>query len=295
MMSPLNIRDLDKNGEYPHGYFDDIDNIFETVPLIFDHEEDIKRNEEIKNQKLEKVVQMLGISPRYHNNLKDLWNYKIIALVDDFSFVERNINPSLDPSWSEIQEALILLLYLTHGLDETGLDIHLSSSNRTREMREESQLEGLFNDKGDKGLSLFPSIGSLLEQCERNEEPIILVIFTNRIPCLSEKKVPAGQAFNEYMKDREENLDLLKKLAFNFVVYSEDPNVLSYYRNLHGQFRGMNMREKYLCEKDEVERIFSGNRSLSKGDWLVKILLGGINRHINFIDAVPRTCSCVIS
>ncbi len=234
-------------------------------------------------ERFQYVVEKFNISYFFAQQLSHLANYEICILCDDSGSMCNSVKISSDPfvktqtRWSEAQESLKIITDIASIFDPNGIDIYYLNRPPIRNVYKSEDLykHKQFSAQPDGFTPLGERIRDILmekKSCERN---LLLIIFTD------------GQPNNmKLFMDELKNRKPIDKTFISIVACTDDNASIGYLNNLDKKIKNLDVCDDYNSEKVQIQQVQGSKFSFSFGDYIVKILLGSINKIMDRLDEV---------
>jgi len=242
------------------------------------------------------MMAMHGVLRRYEvsrlaaKDLLVLKSYDLILLVDDSGSMKRT-DPGCNRSrWMELKDALGPVIATAGCFNKSGLDVYFLN-------REKIQNVVTPEDENFKQSMLKPPYGStpmtqmvetIVHDRERSaridnsliEKPVLLMIFTDGEP--DDGPARFGKVLRSVLKRESTKL----KFRCQIMACTGCDEEVEWLKKLDDELDELDVTDDYMTEKIQAERCAAG--TFSRGDWLMKAMLGGIHAKYDCLNEVNK-------
>ena len=234
-------------------------------------------------ERFQNIVEKYNISYFFAQQLRQLDSFEICIICDDSGSMS---NPVKDPSnpfekketrWSEAQNSLRIITDIASIFDPSGIDIYYLNRQPIRNVFSSEELNNYqqFFNPPNGFTPLGERIQEVLEEkksCERN---LLLIVFTDGQP--NNMKL-----FMDVLKNRQP----IDKIYITIVACTDDESSIGYLNDLDKKIKNLDVCDDYNSEKQQILKIQGSKFSFTFGDYIVKTLLGAIDKNMDKLDEV---------
>ena len=233
-------------------------------------------------KELKRIVDEFDISDHMGSRLWKLNSFEIVIVCDDsgsMNTVPENQNKS---RWVDLHEIVKLILRIGIIFDSNGVDIYFLNQEPILDVKDIRAIDEVFKRKPEG----YTPLATVLEYIFKlpasrvdNDKNLLVFIVTD------------GAAIDE---DGRENLNevenLLKtkrnpKTTFvNFLSCTNDPRYKTTMHRWDHEIENLDVTDDYTTECERVRDVRGPNARLSRGDYVVKALIGAIDPEIDSMD-----------
>ena len=210
--------------------------------------------------------------------LRQLEAYDIVCVCDDSGSMNTPIDQELiDPyakqmtRWDELCKAMIVIIELATCLDKSGVDIYFFNRAPLLNVTSIEQIRHYFLE---------------LPQGYTPTTRTLQYVFQEKAPVLAEGKLLCILATDGQPTDENGNIQLQEfvnfvktrppKVHMSIVAFTDDESSVEFLDGfIENKYPNVDVTEDYRCERKEVKE--KTGKNLSFGDYVVKIMLGGID------------------
>ena len=250
------------------------------------------------------LIEMLGISPRYQGFLTELGQRQVVIIADDsgsMTTVESIKDGKQHTRWNDLIEMMTLVMRGSAVFNPAGIDVHFLNRGSIVNMTTPEQFVqygptgGIIDytapPRPEQGTPLVTKLSHVMERYRAYDKPILLIVATDGQPS------EGDEAFSALMRTRESDPVLREKFAISFLMCTNDHKVVDFYDEMKDKkgYHGIEVTEAYEAERKEIEEEYKkGIGSFSRGDHVVKMLLGPVIPIIAEMDQPPPSGCCSV-
>lgn len=231
-------------------------------------------------QRLQRILDSFEVSIADANDLAVLEDYEIVLILDDSSSMNNSAKPASQrrlyeesaTRWDELKSSVLLMIDLAACFDESGLDLFFLNRGHIDGVKssQDPRVLGAFTQPARGSTPLTEALRTVAEHCQ-GERPILLMIFTDGEP-------------NGGVRNFEKELKRLvtKKstnLSFRVQIMActADEDAVGYLNDIDEKFGKVDVTDDYYSEMIEVLKKGRIKKTFSRGDWLMKAMLGPVS------------------
>ena len=224
-------------------------------------------------------------------DLLALTDYDIVLVVDDSSSMRR---PSTSQQgvgsqtrWEELKETLQVMIEVACCLDADGVDVHFLNMGTLRNVTsvKDPSLQAAFARGPQRGTPLTETVLRVAGELSGNR-PVIMVILTDG--------EPNGGPLR--FKQAVQWAIVEKNVRFQIMACTDNEREIAWLNQFDHAFDKVDVTDDYSSERQEV--IGTGRcQTFSRGDWIMKALLGPVDSRFDWADEVPKGskhCGCLV-
>lgn len=227
-------------------------------------------------QKLQAVLDRFEISIAEANDLTCLQDYRVVCILDDSGSMEnssepvhlRSLGKPCKTRWQELQETMLAIIEITACVIGHGVTLHFLNRPSILDVRSasDSRVAASFAHPPCGGTPLAQTLKRVVQSANR-EHGLLLFIFTDGEP--SDGRENFSGALRTVVKDCNAKVQIM--------ACTNDDAVMEWLNQIDSDFHEVDVTDDYYTERDEVLRTGRAPR-FTRGDWMVKALLGPICR-----------------
>ena len=235
---------------------------------------------------LQQILTRFEVSIAEAQDLVVLEDYEIVLILDDSRSMRLSSVPTGDrrsaPSrWDELRESASLLIELACCFDRSGVDVFFLNRGLIDGVKgsRDPRLVKAFNDGVRAGTPLTESLQTVADHC-KGERPILLMIFTDGEPNGGVRN------FERELKRLVTKKSTTATIKVQIMACTADEDSVGYLNDIDERFRAVDVTDDYYSEMLEVTKKARTKKQFTRGDWLMKAMLGPIS---NKFDAWDET------
>jgi hypothetical protein len=255
----------------------------------------IKSSDHINSSydRIKDVVNKYDISDNFIKQLKDLSRFDIVALFDDSGSMSTMIDGFAyinKTRWHELMESAQMVVDIATCFDADGIDAYFLNFDTYRQINSFDQISTIFN----RVPSGTTNISSKLNEIYRNKESVLrekellILVFTDGEP-------NNGDSFNNLRKTVK-HITQSGRVYVSFIMCTDEDHIVQAYdKHFDKDILNVDVIDDYKSEAKQIKRIQGDKFRFTRGDYIVKVMIGSINQSIDALDERPIDSCCVIS
>jgi len=223
-------------------------------------------------------------------DLLALTGYDIVLVVDDSGSMglpsSSKEGGGNQTRWEELQETLQLMIEVACCLDADGVDVHFLNMGTLRNVTSvnDPSLQAAFARGPMGGTPLTETVLRVAGEPSGNK-PQIMVILTDGVP--NGGPLRFKQAVQWAITE--------KNVRFQIMACTDNQGEIAWLNQFDHAFDQVDVTDDYHSERKEV--LGAGRcQAFSRGDWIIKALLGPIDSRFDWADEKPKGpngCCCI--
>jgi hypothetical protein len=267
---------VDPSHVYVTPYNDNVQQIEESKTKDFD-------GVEFRN-----FVDEYEISTTYAIKLRQLEGYDIVFICDDSGSMKAPVTTpntknyeNLPTRWTEMQNIVKIVTRLSIILDDDGIDVYPLNRPPMFNVTSETQLNELFKNPPSGGTPTLRVLKQVLKDKEKalKEKKLLIIIATDGEPN-DETNDPIGNLFN-FLKNQRRPAH---KIHTTVLACTDDNKTMEYLENWDHELENFDVVDDYYSERERIQENKGKSYKFSFGDYIVKILLGSIDKELDNLD-----------
>jgi hypothetical protein len=253
----------------------------------------------LKAQQLDKLKK-ISLQYELHGGaisaLRVLEDFDIVVLVDDSGSMNTAVSAGTgaDPfgarptRWQELKHRVLQILQIATALDDDGIDLYFLNRVGAKNVTDEKQVEQLFKERPSGYTPLRAAYNRIMEDRSKmnlREKRTLIIIATDGEP-------NAIDSAGTLRVDSKPFAALLKKRPkpsfFPVVIMActDNDDEIAWMNGLDDEAPNVDVVDDYFTEKKEIQAIQGSGFKFTRGDYVVKTLLGAINPVYDQLDEV---------
>ena len=221
--------------------------------------------------------------------LYQLQNYEVILIVDDSGSMNQTLSATLaqpyDPlitRWMELKQRLIPIWKIVHSVSPKNLDLYFLNHDPVQNVSSVEQLETILDKTVPNGYTPLTSVyQTVLEKHENTESKVLIIIATDGEPNVN--GCPDTDAFAFVLRNRLHP----DKCPTTIMACSDSERDMAWLNQLDKQITFFDVVDDFENECNEISSVQGPTFRFTKGDYIVKTLLGSIVELYGKLDSKP--------
>jgi hypothetical protein len=258
--------------------------------------------------KFDALVRKYEINPEYAIKLRQLEGFEIVVICDDSGSMNSPVsNPTtkdhmnLPTRWEELKSTVKTIVEIAGTLDRTGVDVYFLNRPGVKNVSDFTMVEPHFATEPEGYTPIVQTFIQVLNDMHKvlSEKKLLIILATDGEPTTA-----GGQTSSQGMTEKQRFYNLLKtrqpidKIYTSILACTDDDSVISYLQDWDTQIPNLDVVDDFHTVKSNVVKKQGSNYHFSFGDYIVKTLLGSIDKFFDEIDEVEdeaKKFSCTIS
>lgn len=253
-----------------------------------------------REDKYRGIVNKHEISLDFAQRLQQLQGFKIVFIFDDSGSMNAplidsplNNDKSLLKAtrWDELQYFAKISVEIATLFDTEGCSVYFLNKQPSpiKNIKDEYQVEQLFRDR-PQGFTPLPRV---LDQVLNdngmylNEKKLLVVIVTDGEPT-DDRGVSAIPQFKKILQKRH------PKVYTTIVACTDDDESVEYLNKWDRELMNLDVVDDFRNERTEIRQVKGRNFPFSFGDYVVKSLIGSIDRELDNMDENKSGCCSIV-
>lgn len=236
------------------------------------------------------------ISDKYAIKLRQLEGYDIVFICDDSGSMKQPITTpntksyeNLPRRWDEMRNIVSTVTKLSMLLDDDGIDVYFLNRDPVKNVTSEEILAQSFNDPPRGQTPILKTLRQVLNDKKHSlsEKKLLIILVTDGEPT-DDKGNTDGEIqklFNCLKNERKP----INKIHTTILACTDDDNTMNYLENWDSKLENFDVVDDYYSEKIRIQNSMGSTYRFSFGDYIVKILLGSIDKELDQLDGSSNT------
>ncbi|CAF1421909.1 unnamed protein product [Adineta steineri] len=236
---------------------------------------------EQRSPNFDQFVNRYEISPSFAERLHKLKGYEIVFICDDSGSMTAPIGENTNPlqnqrtRWDELKQTVSIVVELASILDTDGVDVYFLNREPMLNVRNSSDLEIVFAMDPEGATPIVPVLRQVLKD-KRNqiyERNLLVLIATDGVPTDERERTDIHTLEHVLKNERKPT----NQIPVTFIVCTDDDESMAYLNDWDKKIPNLDVVDDYRSERKQIQACRGTNMAFSFGDYIVKILLGGID------------------
>jgi hypothetical protein len=246
--------------------------------------------------KLETFVYRHEISVDFAIRLRQLEGFDIVVIADDSGSMATPVkNPNtkdfknLATRWQEMKETLKTIMELSMILDNDGIDVYFLNRHPLYNVTSQAVLDEAFEDSPNGYTPIVQTLIKVLNEKQKclSEKKLLIILATD-----GEPTDYVGKIIDSYGTTEIDKLFSLlkyerkpeKKIHVTILACTDDDSTMDYLENWDKKLINFDVVDDYYSEKLRIQKAQGQHYKFSRGDYIVKIMLGSIDPTLCALD-----------
>ncbi|CAF1064985.1 unnamed protein product [Rotaria sp. Silwood1] len=246
---------------------------------------------EARMQKFAEIAARYEISHEFASRLRQLEGYEIVFLCDDSGSMATAVGDTdnafavRSTRWDELKQIVSITVDIGSVLDPDGLDIYFLNRPPLLRIKHSSELMPAFANPPNGLTPITRVLRQILQakQSEIQERKLLIIIATDGQPTDDRGKIDV-EALEHVLKYERKPAD---RIFVTFCACTDDDQAVGYLNRWDETIPYLDVCDDYRSERKEIWRAQGRQFPFSFGDYVVKILLGSIDRYFDKLDQKP--------
>ncbi|UJR07418.1 hypothetical protein I4U23_011704 [Adineta vaga] len=234
---------------------------------------------------LRRIAEKYEIQETLSRHLCLLDDYEIVILCDDSGSMNTPVDDTNRTRWDELCEIVKIVLEIGVVFDSSGVDIYFLNRPPMPNVTDPQTVNAAFAEPPHGYTPLVASLGYIfrLPITQRGrDKKVLLFIATDGAP--TDKK---GNINVEELEHLMVNVRNTETTHVMFLICTDDPVCVDYLVEWDRRMVNVDVTDDYFTERERIRRFRGQNYPFSKGDYIVKALVGAIVPEIDNLDDEP--------
>ncbi|CAF4170200.1 unnamed protein product [Adineta steineri] len=222
------------------------------------------------------MILYVSVSDFFASALPDLYGYEIVFICDDSGSMNTELSDVSGPytkpptRWDELKQTVSVVITLANIFDRNGVDIYFLNRKPVFNVRNSEELISIFARPPEE----------YHKKKEIEEGRLLILLATDGEPTDDYGNVKIDELRQILKKERKPP----KRVPVSIIACTDDKASMLYLNNWDEEIPNLDVVDDYKSEKKEIRERKGRTYAFSFGDYIVKILLGGIDRSIDLLD-----------
>lgn len=255
--------------------------------------------DQVRLNKLAEFISEHEISNEYAIKLRQLEGYDIVLICDDSGSMNTAVTTpntkdfmKLPTRWKEMKAIVSVIMEVSIILDNDGIDVYFLNRPPEYNVANYEKIEKIFKKKPAGYTPIVNVFKRVLQEKTKllAEKKLLIILATDGEPTNDVGKLED----NNGVKEKQKLYDLLKfqrnpqnKIHTTVLACTDDDSTMEYLDEWDKTLHNFDLVDDYWSEKERIKEAQESqgkSHSFSHGDYIVKILLGSIDRTLGSMD-----------
>ena len=250
-----------------------------------------------KFERLRAIAAKYEINEEFVKKLHQLEGFEIVCLFDDSGSMNEPAAPGkvsafskTQSRWDEAKTSAGIIVDIASVFDPTGIDIYFLNRPAIRNITGGEQLINTpqFANLPSGSTPLAKKFREILtEKAEvARERKLLIIIATDGAPT---------NDHNQYdipgFKLALESRNPMHRIFVTIMACTDDEEAVGYLNKWDKKMKNLDVVDDYFSEKKEIQKAKGSKYRFSHGDYIVKALLGSIDKSFDRLDEKKKSCT----
>ncbi|CAF3893340.1 unnamed protein product [Adineta steineri] len=234
------------------------------------------------DERLQKVILKYEIPKKFADRLHILAKYELIIVCDDSGSMETFVDNSPRTRWDELREFVRIILEIGIIFDESGVDIYFLNREPILNVKNPETIDHAFAKSPYGYTPLVRTLKNIfqLPATRRGYDKKALVfVATDGASTDDEGNVNVDELKHLMNVERQVNTTFVK-----FLICTDDRNCVDYLYDWDKTMKNVDVTDDFHTERKRVHQWQGTNFQFSKGEYIVKALIGAIDQKMDDLD-----------
>lgn len=279
---------------YNHMSYDNV-----TTYSSINIENNIQPTQTQQNNKLLKFrdfIMKYEISNEYAIKLRQLEGFDVVIICDDSSSMNTVVSTpntkdfmSLPTRWEEMRTIVKIIMEATMLLDDDGIDVYFLNRPEEKNVCDMSKIDEMFVRKPNGYTPIVETLQRVIADKKQSlaEKKLLIILATDGEPTDRSGHIKDSRGFTEINKLYNVlNTSRIpkEKIYTTILACTDDDSTVEYLDNWDKQLHNFDLVDDYYSERERIQNAQGKSYRFSYGDYVVKILLGSIDKSIGAMD-----------
>jgi hypothetical protein len=247
--------------------------------------------------RLQDILDRFEVSIAQANDLAQLQDYEIVLILDDSGSMKlsslpphmRKLGVPSPNRWEELQQTVQMLVELGTCFDADGVDLFFLNRQPVASVTgpNDPKFIQAFGNAPSGTTPLTETLNKVVQQCA-GEKPVLLFILTDGEPN------GGCNVFTEALAKVVRKQSTPRSFKVQIMACTGNDDEIAWLNDVDKQFTEVDVTDDYLSEKQEIQAKNPGY-NFTKGDWIMKAMLGPIDKKFGDLDTRAGTLQALKS
>lgn len=249
--------------------------------------------DEVRLQRFREIVRRYNINYDFAFRLRALEGFDVVMILDDSSSMrtpvidrtQTQLTPfdPLPTRWDELKHIVSVIVDLASTVNSDGIDIYFLNRQPLLRVTDASQLDETFSHVPNGPTPLTPVLRYVfnVKRSQIHDRKLLVLIATDGLPT---DNIGRSDLLELEKALRYERNPSMERMLVTFLACTNDLDTVGYLNQLDKKIPFVDVLDDYHSERAEVIAAQGRRFAFSYGDYVVKLLLGSIDRWFDHLD-----------
>lgn len=236
----------------------------------------------------QQLIDRYEINHTFARKLRALEGYEIVFICDDSGSMNTPLGDLSGPfdkmpsRWDELKQTVSIVVDLASVFDPDGVDVYFLNREPVFHVRNSSELISIFSIPPAGPTPIVPVLRRVLrdKQNEITERKLLILLATDGVPTDNQGHRDI-RSFEYVLKHERKPAD---RIPVTIIACTDDNDCIGYLNHWDKKLPNLDVVDDYRNEKREVLARQGKQFPFSFGDYVVKILMGGVDSWFDDLD-----------
>ncbi|CAF1260566.1 unnamed protein product [Rotaria sordida] len=249
---------------------------------------DYYRSTEERMVDFQQLVGRYEINHTFATKLRMLEGYEIVFICDDSGSMNTPLSDFAGVSnkrltrWDELKQTVSIVVDLASVFDPDGVDIYFLNREPVFHVRNSEQLVSVFAIPPSGPTPIVSVFRRLLrdKQHEIEERKLLILLATDGVPTDDQGNRDIRSLKHVLKRERKPT----NHIPVTIIACTDDDDCMAYLNDWDKKIPNLDVVDDYRNEKKEIQALQGKDFPFSFGDYVVKILMGGVDSWFDDLD-----------
>lgn len=228
--------------------------------------------------------------------LRQLEGFDIVVICDDSSSMNTVVTApntknfmNLPSRWNEMENIIKIIMEASMLLDDDGIDIYFLNRQEQKNITNIDIIEELFKLKPIGYTPIVDTLEKILEEKRQilSEKKLLIILATDGEPTDRFGNIQDSRGnteINKLFRLLNNKRNPKDKIFVTIVACTDDDTTMNYLNDWDNKLQNFDIVDDYYSEKERIINAQGKSFRFSFGDYIVKIMLGSIDKSIGSMD-----------
>ncbi|CAF3678203.1 unnamed protein product [Adineta steineri] len=255
--------------------------VFHSYPQSFPYRPTTIIDDRLRELTLEYEIQQdLG------DRLRLLEDYEIIILCDDSGSMKTTVDNTNRTRWDELRDIIKIVLKIGTIFDTTGVDVYFLNRPTIYNVTDPESINIEFSQQ-PRGytplVNALRHIFNLPSTRRGNDKKVLVFVATDGAPSDDRGNINVNEL--EHLMIHERRIETTHVM---FLICTDDSTCVEYLNDWDRKMTNVDVTDDFITERKKIRQVNGENYPFSKGDYIVKALLGAIDDDMDKLNEPPQ-------
>ena len=218
-----------------------------------------------------------------------LQDYRIILLCDDSGSMKTSVNNSNRTRWDELHDFVQIILEIGAIFDPNGVDVYFLNRPPILSVTNPEVVKHVFSKPPRGYTPIVTALRHIFQSPATRagyDKKALVFIATDGAPTDDKGRVNVDELKHLMVHERQSETTHVM-----FLVCTDDPACVEYLTEWDQTMTNVDVTGNFKAEREKVRRYRGANYPFSNGDYIVKALVGAIDREMDNLNEPASTAS----